>query len=115
MPYQVQVVTNSTTQTSSPTYPYSQVSGTTNQASASFTFTGSTPSSAVFVAYESGSNSLTADNTNIAFLFTFRQEQLFHGICETDQMSSFLITHFGIVVIDLFYSLLMIPIFPVIK
>ena len=52
---------------------------------------------------------------NIAFLFTFHQEQLFHGICETDQMSSFLITHFGIVVIDLFYSLLMIPIFLVIK
>ena len=52
---------------------------------------------------------------NIAFLFTFRQEQLFHGVCETDQISAFLITHFGIVAIDLFYSLLMIPIFLVIK
>ena len=52
---------------------------------------------------------------NIAFLFTFRQEQLFHSVCETDQISTFLITHFGIVVIDLFYSLLMIPIFLVIK
>ena len=52
---------------------------------------------------------------NIAFLFTLHQEQLFHCICEEDQISAFLITHFGIVVIDLFYSLLMIPIFLAIK
>ena len=52
---------------------------------------------------------------NIAFLFTFRQEQLFHGVCEEDPLTSFFIMHFGIVVIDLLYSLLMIPIFLVIK
>ena len=82
---QIQVTTATTTQTSSPTYTYSQVSGTTNEANSSFTFTGSTPTSAVFVAYESGASSLSTDNTNIEFTptvtvsnpyYTFDQNQL---------------------------------------
>ena len=52
---------------------------------------------------------------NIAFLFTLHQEQLFHNVCEEDPLTSFFIMHFGIVSIDIFYSLLMIPIFLAIK
>ena len=52
---------------------------------------------------------------NIAFLFTLHQEQLFHNVCEDDPLTSFFIMHFGIVSIDIFYSLLMIPIFLAIK
>ena len=46
---QEQVSSASTTQTASPSYTYAQVSGTTNQASASFDFSGSTPSTAVLL------------------------------------------------------------------
>ena len=52
---------------------------------------------------------------NIASLLTFHQEQLFHCIREEDPISAFLITHFGIVIVDIFYSLLMIPVFLAIK
>ena len=52
---------------------------------------------------------------NIAFLFTLHQEQLFHNVCEDDPLTSFFIMHFGIVSVDIFYSLLMIPIFLAIK
>ena len=52
---------------------------------------------------------------NISFLFTLHQEQLFHNVCEEDPLTSFFIMHFGIVSIDIFYSLLMIPIFLAIK
>ena len=52
---------------------------------------------------------------NIAFLFTLHQEQLFHNVCEDDPLTSFFIMHFGIVSTDIFYSLLMIPIFLAIK
>ena len=64
---QSQVSSASATQTSSPTYTYTQVSGTTNQASASFGFSGTTPSTAVFEAYESSQNSLKTDSTSITF------------------------------------------------
>ena len=40
-----------TTQTSAPTYTYSQVSGTTNEASSSFTFSASPPSGDIFTDY----------------------------------------------------------------
>ena len=56
---QYQVSTSSTSDNASLGYTYTQVSGTTNEASASFSFSGSTPSTAVFIPYESGTNSLS--------------------------------------------------------
>ena len=82
---QYQVSSASATQTAKPDYNYTQVSGTTNEASASFSFSGSTPSTAVFEAYESGTNSLSTDSTNIVFTptitvqnpyYTYTQNQL---------------------------------------
>ena len=66
---QNQVSTASATQNSNPepTYTYTQVSGTTNQASASFSFSGTVPSGAVFIPYETTTNSLTTTATNIVF------------------------------------------------
>ena len=67
---QYQVSTAQTTQTLSPSYTYTQVSGTINQASASFSFSGTTPSSAAFVNYETSSNSLTTTPTQMGFTST---------------------------------------------
>ena len=64
---QYQVSTSSTSDTASPGYTYTQVSGTTNQANASFSFSGTTPSTAVFIPYESSQNSLKTDSTSITF------------------------------------------------
>jgi hypothetical protein len=64
---QYQVSSASATQTASPTYTYVQSSGTTNQASASFGFTGTTPSGAVFIPYEAQASSETTTATNIVF------------------------------------------------
>ena len=82
---QYQVSSASASQTASPTYTYTQVSGTTNQANASFSFSGTTPSTAVFIPYESGTSTLKTDSTSITFTpsftvnnpyYTYAQNQL---------------------------------------
>ena len=94
---QYQVSPASTTETSSPTYTYTQVSGTTNQASASFSFSVSTPSNAVFISYETATNSLSTANTNIVFTptmtvsnpyYTYSQNQLVASISGASSGSS---------------------------
>ena len=64
---QQQVITASTTESSSPAYTYSQVSGTANEASALYNFSATTPSSAVFINYETSTNSLKTTPTTITF------------------------------------------------
>lgn len=82
---QNQVSSVQTTQTASPIYTYAQTSGTTNEASASFSFSGTTPSSAVFVSYETSSNSLATTPTTVVFApsitvtnpyYTYQQNEL---------------------------------------
>ena len=94
---QYQVSNPTTTETPDPTYTYTQVSGTTNQASASFNFGGTTPSTAVFIPYESGTSSLATDTSNIVFTptitvsnpySTYTQNQLVASLTGTTSGSS---------------------------
>ena len=94
---QYQVSSASVTQTASPSYNYTQVSGTTNEASASFDFSGSTPSTAVFIPYESGTSSLATDSTSITFTptitvqnpyYTYTQNQLVASLSGSSSGSS---------------------------
>ena len=83
--------------TLSPSYTYSQVSGTTNEASASFTFNFNTPSGAVFVNYETGDNSFAVKATTISFsptvtvtnpYYTYKQNVLSIQITGASSVSS---------------------------
>ena len=80
------VSTNSTTQTSSPSYTFSQVSGTTNQASASFSFAGSTPSSAFFGDYRDSSGSVVS--TSISFQPTIGVTNPYYSYAQNDLVAS---------------------------
>ena len=67
----------SETLTASPTYTYTQVSGTTNEASASFGFSGSTPSNDVFADYGGTlSTTFTPTVTVSNPYYTYAQNQL---------------------------------------
>ena len=82
---QEQVSSAQTTETASPAYTYVQTSGTTNEASASFSFSGTTPSGAVFISYETSQNSLSTSASTVGFspaltvtnpYYNFAQNQL---------------------------------------
>ena len=69
-----------TTQTSSPSYTYAQVSGTTNELSSSFTLSGTTPSGDIYSDYggtltTTFTPSITVDNP----YYTYKQNELFDG------------------------------------
>ena len=64
---QDQVSPHDHTTTSTPGYTYTQVAGTTNEASASFGMSGTTPTGTVFISYETAQNSLTTAKTNLQF------------------------------------------------
>ena len=85
---QIQVFQLSTTESLSPAYTYSQVSGTTNEASGSFSFNGTTPSNATFVPYESATNSLSTDNTNITFVPAITVSNPYHSLSQNDLVAT---------------------------
>ena len=85
---QIQVSQTSTTESLSSSYTYSQVSGTTNEASGSFSFSGSIPSNAVFLQYETGINSLSTDDTNIIFTPTISITNPYYSFSQNDLVAS---------------------------
>ena len=85
---QYQISGASATQTSAPTYTYVQVSGTTNQASASFNFGGTTPSGAVFIPYETSTNSLSTTASNIVFTPTITIQNPYSSYTQNQLVAS---------------------------
>ena len=85
---QYEVSSATATQTSAPTYTYVQVSGTTNQASASFNFGGTTPSGAVFIPYETSTNSLSTTASNIVFTPTITIQNPYSSYAQNQLVAS---------------------------
>ena len=85
---QCQVSPQSTTQTSASSYTYAQVAGTTNEASSSFSFSGSTPTGTVFVSYETGASSLSTATSNLVFTPTAAVSNPYYSYAQNELAAS---------------------------